>query len=720
MLRCRVKELESLQAGLRSAKDASDRTSEDPSAAESWSFYRLLAENSKDVIWTSDWDFHWTYVSPSMERLRGFTTAETMAQGIDEVMTPASVASARNTLRETLAAAQRDPSILDQSRTLEVEYYCKWGGTVCVEVCATFLRDKGGNPIGIFGISRDISDRKRAEAAIRTSERRYRALADVTSDWVWEVNDRSIYTWVGPRVRDLLGYEPEEIVGKTPFDFMHPEEAKRVGDLFASIANRRVPFKGLENAVLHKGGYLVIVETSGTPVIDDQGNWVGYQGCNRDITDRKRAERELKEYAATLEVVNHDLESLYNAAEDATRAKSDFLANMSHEIRTPMTAILGYTEILQERLERREDAEIAETIHRNGEYLLRLVNDILDLSKIEAGRMHVDLSDCLLRRILSDVISLVQIRAAGKGLELEVEFLGEVPETIRTDPTRLHQILLNLLGNAIKFTEMGKVRVEVGLCEVSDQHATMQFDIIDTGVGIAADQMTQIFEPFSQGDPSTTRRFGGTGLGLTISRRLAEMLGGNIQVSSVLGVGSTFGLTVDVGPLRNVRMIAPSELRVLQSEVDRQPKGAETTLPCRLLLAEDGPDNQRLLLLLLKKAGAEVVLAENGQAAVELVMAARRNDQDYDAVLMDMQMPVMDGYDATRHLREEGFAGPIIALTAHAMTGDREKCVQAGCDDYVSKPIDRAALLRTIANHLDRKVRSNYVAKGSAPRDASG
>jgi signal transduction histidine kinase/CheY-like chemotaxis protein len=462
------------------------------------------------------------------------------------------------------------------------------------------------------------------------------------------------------------------------------------------------------------------VASSGTPIFDHQGNWIGYQGYDHDITERKSADRELKEYAATLEVINRDLESLYNTAQEATRAKSDFLANMSHEIRTPMTAIIGYTELLKERLNRPEDMEIAETIHRNGEYLLRLVNDILDLSKIEAGQMHAEVSNCSIRRILSDVLSLARIRAIGKGLELELTCLNDVPEFIDTDPLRLHQILLNLIGNAIKFTEVGKVRVEVGLSGVCGDRATMYFNIVDTGIGIPTEQMPNIFQPFSQGDSSTTRRFGGTGLGLTISKRLAEMLGGDIVASSISGIGSTFRLTIRIETPRDATMIAPAEFCGRPTETTRESNNAEIRLPYRLLLAEDGLDNQRLILLLLRKAGAEVLLAENGQVAVDLALAARGIEHDFDAILMDMQMPVMDGYSAARHLRDHGYAGPIIALTAHAMTGDRERCLQAGCCDYVTKPIDRKSLITTILRHLDRNGRGveltpDAVASGKLP-----
>jgi CheY-like chemotaxis protein len=317
--------------------------------------------------------------------------------------------------------------------------------------------------------------------------------------------------------------------------------------------------------------------------------------------------------------------------------------------------------------------------------------------------------------ILNEVLSIMRIRAEAKSLALNVEFLGLLPEKIHTDSTRLCQILLNLVGNAIKFTEKGVIYITISCEERQGNRLAMRFDVMDTGIGITPDQMSRIFEPFCQGDSSTTRRFGGTGLGLTISKRLASILGGDIMVSSVAGKGSTFSLILDVGPLQTMRMTSPPILTRGGVSRKDETRHIDVCIPCRLLLAEDGPDNQRLIILLLKKAGAEVTLAENGLQAMELIQRARREGQEYDAILMDMQMPVMDGYEATQRLREEGFSGPIIAITAHAMAGDRERCLQAGCTDYVSKPIDRIMLLKTVARHIQK---SSTCSK-DAPRSAS-
>jgi signal transduction histidine kinase/ActR/RegA family two-component response regulator len=437
-------------------------------------------------------------------------------------------------------------------------------------------------------------------------------------------------------------------------------------------------------------------------------------GVNQNITDRKRAEHDLEDYSVALESANKALEEFGQAAEDANRAKSEFLANMSHEIRTPMTAILGFSDVLLGRLDDEENLSAATTIKRNGDYLLELINDILDLSKIEAGKLEVERITCSPGNVVGDVASLMRVRAEAKGLTLQVEYDGAIPETILCDPTRLRQILINLVGNAIKFTETGSVRLLTRLVQSASQPPRLQFDVIDTGIGLTAAQAAKLFQPFTQADSSTTRKFGGTGLGLTISKRLSEVLGGDITISSKPGQGSTFSVTVETGSLEGVAMLENFTEAVAEGR-----KKAKTSafysvkFDCRILLAEDGPDNQRLISFVLKKAGADVTLAENGRIASDKALAARDSGVPFDVILMDMQMPVMDGYTATRRLRDADYTGPIIALTANAMAGDEEKCRQAGCDGYATKPINRAQLFETITHFLGQHGSASEALAGS-------
>ncbi len=403
------------------------------------------------------------------------------------------------------------------------------------------------------------------------------------------------------------------------------------------------------------------------------------------------------------------LEALHQAlirAEGADRAKSEFLANMSHEIRTPMTAILGFSELLASG-HADAHADTVATIRRNGEYLLQIIDDILDLSKIEAREMSIEKLRCSPVELAGDVVKLMRVRAEAKGLTLSIEFRGPIPETIETDPTRLRQILFNVIGNATKFTERGGITLSVRLIPPvvtpeGETRSQLEFAVSDTGIGMSEEQLSRLFRPFTQADSSTARRFGGTGLGLTICKSIAGLLGGDVSVTSTPGVGTTFRIWIPTGPLANVRIMEnPIDDETSAGHPMPIPDETEVALRCRVLLAEDGLDNQRLISFILKRAGAEVTLVDNGLAALKAALAARSAGQPFDVILTDIQMPIMDGYELTRRLRSERYTGPIIALTANAMNGDRERCLAAGCDEYTAKPIDRVALLQVVARHAE-------------------
>ena len=387
-----------------------------------------------------------------------------------------------------------------------------------------------------------------------------------------------------------------------------------------------------------------------------------------------------------------ELEKKTHEAQAASKAKSQFLANMSHEIRTPMNAILGYTEQL--RRERHKfgpaEREYVDTVYTSGQHLLRLINDVLDLSKIESGRMEVTLEECSPHQIITQVIALMRVPAIDKGLTLDHQWIGPIPATMRTDAEKLRQVLINIIGNSIKFTEQGGIRV---LTRLNRASGLLEIEVVDTGIGIPRDQLERVFRPFTQADYSMTRRYSGTGLGLTISRRIAELLGGTLTVESEIGSGSIFKLTIDPGELEGVTMLAaPPAVSIVPATGADSEQAMPYLRPLRVLLVEDGDINRRLIHLVLQRHHCDVVDAENGQVGVDLAL-----EREFDVILMDMQMPVKDGYTATSELRSRGVTIPIMALTAHAMSGDEERCLQAGCTCYLTKPIDEYRLVQKLA-----------------------
>lgn len=450
------------------------------------------------------------------------------------------------------------------------------------------------------------------------------------------------------------------------------------------------------------------------------------QGLERIVKERtatiEARSSELEQTAQELMATQVKLEQARDEAERANATKSDFLARMSHEIRTPITAIMGFTELLLRGAVRdpEERTRKLETILNNGTHLLQLINDLLDISKIEADKLEVEMIECNPLKILHEVRSLLAVRAEQHGIELITDIAGPVPSRIISDPTRLKQILINIIGNAIKFTPQGEVKIQVRYqpaLDPSQPGGLLEFDVIDSGIGMTPEQLAGLFKPFVQADSSITRKFGGTGLGLAISKRLAEALGGGIRVTSELGKGSIFTIQINPGSLEGVEMI--TNCRDIGSSANSSPTHGFLRADLRglcVMIVDDAQTNRDLLSLMLTDAGAQVKTFCNGQEVVDAV----RGGLDCGVMLLDMQMPVLDGYSTARELRRLGFTKPIIALTANSMVGDEEKCREAGCTGYLSKPINMNKLFERLGEIVGAQVQSISVKPEPSPSAASG
>jgi len=551
-----------------------------------------------------------------------------------------------------------------------------------LEIWYSPLRDPTGSVTGVIGSAVDITQRVKAEQQLRLSEERWQLALRGNNDGLWDWNAQTGEVFYSPRWKQIIGYQEHEIENHTKewLSRVHPDDLPRVQRELQDHLDHKVPFYSSEYRIHAKDGSYKWILARGQAVWDVQGQAIRMVGSHTDITERRLAEEALK-YAK-------------DQAEMANRAKSEFLANMSHEVRTPMNGALGMIELALETKLTAEQKDYLETAKDSARSLLTLLNDILDVSKIEAGRLELVSKDFSIRQCVEDALRMFAVTTQQKKLALKTVVATEVPEWLSGDAARLRQIITNLVGNAIKFTDHGQVTVRVELDHAGD--LTLHFQVSDTGIGIPEGKQALIFEPFRQVDGSSTRRFEGTGLGLAICSRLVQLMGGRIWVESCVGEGSTFhftapfglGTTVDPQPLADAQEHASS---------------ATALRPLRILLAEDNIVNQSVIAAVLEKEKHHVVLAADGLEALSAFLR-----QPIDLVLMDVQMPQMDGFEATAAIRasEKGTGKhvPIVAMTAHAMKGDREDCMQAGMDDYLSKPVDLGVFRAIVRKWAERTV----------------
>jgi PAS domain S-box-containing protein len=658
---------ESLQTEI-AQRERTERALQDARAQ----FVSLIESLSLHVI-RKDTKGRFTYASPSfctlvgkpLEQIRGKTDRDLFPKDLAEKY------------------MQDDRRVMDSKTPFEdVESHPgPQGRKMYVQVMKTPIFDSRGDVIGIQGLFWDVTGRKSAEIAMRESEARKRAIFEAAMDCIIFIDQDGRIVEFNPCSEQTFGYDRAEVIGKEMTEILVPAKSRtRLRDNLlgysgegkvGSMLGRR-----LETPMTRKNGEAFAAEMVTQPIPLTSGA-VGFAVFVRDITQRKMQEEALRKAK--------------EAAEAANRSKGAFLANMSHEIRTPMNAIIGMTELVLDTSLTSEQQEYLEMVLDSSNSLLALLNDILDLSKVEAGKLELEELPFDLRQWFEESIKSMAFRAKQKDLTLQCAVDPEVPEHLIGDWHRLHQVLLNLLANAIKFTDRGGIHVKIRPYRREERFVELLFEVRDTGIGIPPQKCKAIFQEFEQADNSTKRRYGGTGLGLAICRRLVELMQGRIGVKSVVNEGSVFHFTARFG-LQELPDSGPQEGPVAGPETRESAAGGR---PLKILLAEDSPVNQRLAVGLLKRKGHLVTVAANGRQAVEAFQ-----NEPFDLVFMDVQMPEMDGFEATETIRaaeEKGQHVPIIAMTAHAMKGDRERCLQSGMDAYLAKPIRARELYEIIA-----------------------
>ncbi|UCV29856.1 PocR ligand-binding domain-containing protein [Ferribacterium limneticum] len=648
-----------------------------------------IIQSSEDAIIGESVDGIITIWNPGAEAMFGYSAGEMIGNTMQVLLPPERLGE------ESLVLARIQGG--EVVKHFESVRLCKDGRRVDISATISPIRDGRGNIVGVSKIVRDISLQRQAEA-IQAHERAVqRALIDTLPDLIWLKSPEGVYLGCNPRFEQFFGAREAEILGKTDYDFVSREMA----DFFRMHDRRAMekdgPSINEEKIAFASDGHQELLETTKIPMRDAQGKLIGILGIGHDVTQRRAAEQELERHRQHLqELVDERTAALSvakDAAEAANRAKSTFLANMSHELRTPMNGIMGMVGIALRQVSDPKLRHQLETIDHSSQHLLGVINDILDISKIEAGRLPLEQIDFKFGEVLENLQALIGNKVADKSLELRFD----VPDSLRTlplsgDPLRLGQVLLNLSGNAVKFTEHGAIVVFARIFDETADRVRLCCEIRDSGIGIGAEDQKRLFSAFEQADSSMTRKYGGTGLGLAISKRLVEMMGGEISVESMPGQGSTFRFSMQLAKggqagLADAGSGLPADVALLASHAGS-----------RILMAEDEPVNQEVTCSLLEDVGLLVDVANDG---VEALALARQNR--YALILMDMQMPKMNGVDATRAIRLDSLNvdTPILAMTANAFEEDRRRCLAAGMNDYIGKPVNPDLLFSKLLSWLE-------------------
>lgn len=633
--------------------------------------YREFFETAGDFAYTMDMDVCFARVNNALLQATGYRREELIGAHASKVLSPKDMDKAQK-MRALRVSGQ------EAITRYEMEVTTKDGRQIPIELIGGVVF-KNGQVTGTHGIARDITKRKRAEDdARRLREQLQMQIDRMPIGYIVWGEDFRVKAW-NPAAEALFGYTALEALGKHPYDLIVPAQAKPAvdeiwrrlseGDLTAYSTNENIT----------RDGRTILCEWTNTPVTDPETGTMSVLSMVQDVTERASAQAALQEAK--------------ERAEEANAAKSTFLSNMSHEIRTPVSAIIGMSHLALKGERDPKQCEYLSNISLSGNHLLRVIDDILDFTKIEAGKLALETTNFSLDQIRQTVTNMVTWKAAEKGLKLSFDFDPDIPCALRGDPLRLDQILINYVNNAVKFTERGEIIIRARVEENNENGLLLRFEVQDTGIGISAGQQTKLFQDFQQADATMTRKYGGSGLGLVISKRLAELMGGAVGVTSETGIGSTFWFTARLAPgdgrpaHRELQEAARARALAAKAEL----KGA------RILLAEDHPFNQMIAKELLEDAEASVIVANNGKEALDLLHQER-----FDCILMDVQMPLVDGIEATRLMRKDAALPkiPVIALTANAFDADRERCIAVGMDDFIGKPFEPGNLYTTIAKWL--------------------
>jgi len=758
--------------------------------------FKKMVEDSQDWFWEFDANANFTYASPRIRDLLGYEPEELIGLNAFDLM---DAEEARRVHDHFDPIAKK---YLPFKGLININTH-KDGRKVVVESSGTPIFDSEGRFGGYRGIDRDITERMQTAELLREKAAELQTILETSTEWIWEIDLSGHHVYSNDTLRDFLGYSPEEFVGREYAEFLHEDDRREVAKILPGYIREKRGWQGWMLRWRHKDGSYRWLESNARPMFDADGHVTGFRGVDRDVTQRKRIEEALKlseeklnnivtllpqsiyeadfggrvtfanraafelfgysqaDFDAGLNVLGmvapedvdrarenigqlyrggeegnqeymalrkdgttfpvmiyssvvskegspvglrgviiditkrkkyeQELEKARDVAERASRAKDEFLANISHELRTPITAVLGFSELLLGTALSEQQQKYLGTIVSSTETLLALVNDLLDLARIEAGKVYLDASEFSLRALIGEVADSQKPAAKVKGLAFQTRVSADVPDRLIGDPLRLKQILINLTVNAIKFSEAGNVALSVVVETFHQTTPLLRFDVTDTGIGIRSEDLPEIFQPFSQLDPSSTRKFGGAGLGLAICIKLLDIMGGELTVDSSEGVGSTFHVCL---PFEVAAMATVAEKKVFSDHV-AGPAGPLL----RVLLVEDHEVSQYFFAEVLKRCGHHVDLAANGAEAL-----GRLQGSVYDLVLMDIQMPVMDGLEAIGKIRErekaEGGHLPVIALTAHAMEKDRIDVLSKGFDGYVSKPMKVQELLGEVKRCL--------------------